>query len=328
MATIKEVAKTAMVSPATVSRVLNNNYSVKADTREKVIKTMQDLNYQPNHFSRNLRRQHSRMLLILVPDFGNPFYGDILDGMDMESRLCGYNLLQVSTYFEQSREREAISWLESKQAAGAVFMAPSLNGEAMDQLAKRYAIVQCCEYNMDSSVAHVSIDNYAAAYQAMDHLIRLGHKRIAMFSSINKFISTTDRERAYRAALFDNDIPYDDSLLIRGDYSFESGVTSAGKILHMENRPTAIMAISDTVAAGAIRSIMDAELRIPGDMAVIGFDNIELARMVTPPLSTVAQPRRLLGKTAIQMLVGMLEDTPIQSEIFLPFEIILRKSTL
>lgn len=329
MAKIIDVAKRINVSPATVSRVLNNSTSVKPETREKVLRAIEEMNYSPNHSSQSLRRQQSQTLLVLIPDFANPFYGDILDGMDEAARIRGYRLLQVSTYSEPRREREAVRLLETKQADGAIFLAPSLSLEELHSLNERYSIVQCCEYlPNDDQIPRVSIDNYAAAYEAASHLIQVGHRRIAMFSSTNAFISTSKREQAYRDALADKGIPFEERLLIRGSYSFDSGIASAQRILEMPDRPTAILTISDAVAAGAVRRIFDEGLSVPGDIAVMGFDNIDLARMITPPLSTIAQPLRQLGKTSVQMLIDRIEGHLVNKELYLPFELVLRKSTL
>ena len=326
MATIHDVARAARVSAATVSRVLNSNASVMPHTRERVQEAIASLHYQPNQSSRNLRRMESRLLLVLTPDLCNRFYGEILAGMDAAAIRAGYKLFVSATYSDAARERALTAYLAQKQADGVIFMAPHLTCEELLALREKYPVVQCCEYNEHIAVSRVSIDNYAACYDAMAHLLAQGHRRIGMFSSNNGFSSTHQREAACRQALADHGIPWDDALLLRGTYTFACGVQLCRAMLRLPDPPTALLASCDVVAAGCLCALTDAGLTVPDDMSVMGFDDVDLCRMVRPALSSVAQPLTRLGETAVALLLRQLGGDPEPQAVLLPHALRLRSS--
>ena len=324
---IIDVAKAAGVSPATVSRVLNNSCQVSEKTRIKVLTAVKEMEYHPNQMGQNLRTQRSNMLLVLVSDMGNSYFSDILYGMDETAQSYGYNLFVASTYFSPEREQKMLTLLNNKTVDGAILLASNLTQESIDKYDVDFPIIQCCDYLESSTAAHVSIDNYSASYQVMKLLIDSGHKRIAFLEQHNTFISTILRKQAYMDALRDYGLPYDPAIVKSGDHTFDFGVSGTQELLRLKERPTAIFAISDRIAVGALRALAMASIDVPSEMAVIGFDNIDISRMTTPPLSTVAQPMRLIGNTAVKMLMDRMNGKEISKEIFLDYEIVLRKST-
>ncbi len=326
MPTIIDVAREAGVSSATVSRVLNDSHSVSPDTCQRVQAAIAKLDYTPNLGSRNLRRKESRVILVMIPDIGT-FYGGILAGIDIRARQAGYNPLITATNRNPVHERELTRMLDQRQADGVISMTPTLPVREMIALNRRFPFIQCCEYSEESGLSHVSIDNYAANYQAACHLIHTGHKRIAMISSSNDYISTRLREKAYRQALEDHDIPFRPEYLRRGTYSFESGYEHAQVLINLEDRPTAILCICDSVAAGCISAAIHASLRVPRDLSVMGFDNIDIARMLQPSLSTIVQPLKRLGTTAVELFLERIGGSREPLEIFLPHELVIRNST-
>lgn len=329
LSTITDVAREAGVSVATVSRVINGSGFVAPETKQRVQEAIERLAYAPNVYSRNLRRQESRMILVLLPDFDNPFYGRILNGMEKRAREDGYGLLIGSTNKDPVREIAQLKMLDQKQADGVILLSPCLSADALEQLNERFPVVQCCEYLEEANVSYVTIDNYTAYYQLTRHLIQLGHKNIHMLSTINEFSSTRCRERAFRAALQESGLPFSDAMIRRGNYSFETGYAGAQALLRQADRPTAIMSVSDTVAAGCLSAVYDAGLRIPSDIAVTGFDDIDVARMLHPALTTVHQPHTQLGFTAIDLLLQRITSgANAVHHILLPYELILRKSTI
>ena len=329
MATILDVAREAGVSVATVSRVINNSGFVAAETRQRVQAAVEKLSYSPNVYSRNLRKQESRMLLVLLPDLENPFYGRIFTGMEKRAREDGYGLLIGTTNKDPVREHAQLKMLDQKQADGVVLLSPVLPPDALEQLNQRFPVVQCCEYLEGADVSCVTIDNYAAFYQLTRHLIQLGHRNIHMLSSINEFSSTQTRESAFRAALMDNDLPFSESMIRRGNYSFETGYAGTQALLRAPDRPTAIMCVSDTVAAGCMSAAYDAGLSVPEDLAITGFDDIDLARMLHPSLTTVHQPHTQLGFTAVDLLIQRIASgANAVHRTLLPHELVIRKSTM
>ncbi|MFV9568200.1 LacI family DNA-binding transcriptional regulator [Thermoanaerobacter mathranii] len=329
MANIREVAKRAGVSVATVSRVLNGSDSVSEETKERVLKAIKELNYHPNLLGRNLRRAETRMILALMPNVSNPFYARVVKGIEDVAHKNGYNVMLCNTDSDINREKAYLELLKNRLADGVIFMAPVMSKEELTLIGQNYPVIQCCEYIEGAGVSYVSIDNFSAAYKAVRHLIGLGHKRIGMISCENELVSTKQREAGYRKALEDSGLEFDEKLMKYGDYSFKSGVRAAKQLLAMEERPTAIFAISDIMAIGAIRAIKEEGLKVPEDIAVVGFDDISFASMYDPMLTTISQPKYDLGCVAMELLIkhisGKLEEP---QRIFLEHELIIRESTV
>ena len=327
MASIQDVAKLAGVSVATVSRVMNNATNVSPASVRKVQSAVESLNYSPNWASRNLRSKKSNMLLVVIPEFSNPFWGDILEGMEQEAQKYHYKLIITTSHSNIYQERIALSLLKQRQADGAILLSPVLPQAELIDVDENHPLIQCCEYTEDSPLPHVSIDNYSALCDVMEYLIRLGHTKIAMVSSTNHFVSTIQREKGYADTLAKHRIHVPDEYLLRGTYSYTSGYERMRQLLAEQEPPTAVVAISDTVAAGCLSAIDDSGLSCPNDIAVIGFDNIQLSSMLLPKLSTVSQPRLQLGATAVQMLLDRLNGNRTAQHIFLPHELVIRQSS-
>ncbi|MCX8131808.1 MAG: LacI family DNA-binding transcriptional regulator [Clostridia bacterium] len=329
MATIQDVAKMAGVSVATVSRVLNNSPSVVESTKEAVMDAIKRLNYQPNMLGRNLRRSETKMILVLLPNISNPFYSRIVKGIEDVGHKNGYNVMLCNTDSDAEREKIYIEMLKKKLSDGVIFMAPELNKEELSDIGRGYPVVQCCEYKEGADVSHVSIDNVEASYKAMKHLIGLGHRRIGMISCKNNFLSTKQREEGYKKALSEAGIDYDPELVQYGDYSFKSGLRTAKQMLSIKNKPTAIFSISDIMAIGVLRAVKDSGLRVPEDVAVVGFDNISFASMCDPRLTTVAQPKYDLGCTAMDLLIRQIKgEVKEPRDVFMEHELIIRESSI
>jgi LacI family transcriptional regulator, repressor for deo operon, udp, cdd, tsx, nupC, and nupG len=328
MVTIQEVAKAAGVSVATVSRVLNNSPSVNPDTREKVQNIIERLNYRPNLLGRNLRRSETKMILVLLPSISNPFYSKIVRGIEDVAHRNGYNILLCNTNSDSQRERVYIDLLRNRLADGIILMASDLDKDELSEIGKQFPVVQCCEYKEGAKVSHVSIDNVGAAYKVMKHLISLGHRRIGMIGCNNKNVSSIQREEGYKRALKDNSIEFDASLIKYGDYGFKSGLMAAKGFLDMKDRPTAIFAISDMMAIGVIKELKNNGLKVPADMAVVGFDNISMASMYDPALTTVSQHQYDLGCTAMELLLKQARGEVAESQdLYMEYELIIREST-
>jgi LacI family repressor for deo operon, udp, cdd, tsx, nupC, and nupG len=327
MARIKDVAAAAGVSTATVSRVINKHSSVSESTRRKVLEVIAKLNYVPNHGGRLLRTQETKSILVLVPDIRNSFYANILYGMDRLASDHQYTLIIASTYSDVIRERNLINLLQQKLADGMILLASVLGESELVKLDQDYHLVQLCEFNQGTTLTHISVDNYQAAYEAMTHLISKGHEKIAFLSANNNFLSTKLREMAYIQALKDHNIMPDEGLLIRGSYSFESGRIGTNIVMNAVSPPTAIFAISDVVAAGAIQALYRLNLRTPADVAVCGFDDIDMASQLTPPLTTVAQPLEMLGTMAAKILLDKIAGKEVKRSTVLQHQLMIRGTT-
>lgn len=326
---IQDVAKAAGVSVATVSRVLNKSSSVSAETRERVLDAIRRLDYRPNLLGRNLRRTETRLVLVLLPNIANPFYSKIVKGIEDVGHKNGYNIMLCNTDSDPGREKLYLDLLENRLADGVIFMAPCLSREELTGIGQSFPVVQCCEYKEGARVSHVSIDNSAASQKAVKHLITLGHRRIGLISCANDFLSTLHREAGYRKALQDADIEPDDSLVVYGHYSFNSGLRAMNGLLDLKDRPTAVFCISDSMAVGAIRAARERGLRVPQDLAVEGFDNITFATMCDPMLTTISQPKYDLGSTAMELLLKQIRGEMKEPvDLVLNYELIIRESTM
>jgi LacI family transcriptional regulator, repressor for deo operon, udp, cdd, tsx, nupC, and nupG len=328
MVTIQDVAKASGVSVATVSRVLNDSPSVNPETRDKVQEVIDKLNYRPNLLGRNLRRSETKMALVLLPSISNPFYSKIVRGIEDVAHRNGYNIMLCNTNGDKQREKVYMDLLRNRLADGVILMASELNKDELSTIGIQFPVVQCCEYKEGAKVSHVSIDNKNAAYRVIKHLISLGHKRIGMISASNKSVSTYLREEGYERALAENGIEPDKSLVRYGDYSFKSGVVATKGLLDMKERPTAIFAISDMMAIGAIKEIKAHGLKVPEDIAVAGFDNISIASMYDPTLTTVSQHQYDLGCTVMEVLLRQIRgELKEPQDVLLEHELIIREST-
>ena len=327
MLTIKEVAKEANVSVATVSRVINNNVPVSSKARIKVENAIKKMNYEPNMLGRNLRRSENRFILALLPNISNPFYAAIIKGVEDTAMSQGYNVILCQTDAEPEREKSYLNLLKQKLADGVINLDPILDEEFLIKIGEKYPIIQCCEYR-DLDITYVSIDNKAAAYKATNHLIDIGHKNIALINSNEKYVYARQRKEGYIKALIDSNIKPKDKWIVNVDLDFESAQNAVKYLLSLDEKPDAIFAVSDILAIGVLKQISQAHLRVPEDIAVVGFDNIPYAKIVTPALTTVNQPMYTMGAKACKKLIHKLrQDKEVENEI-LDVQLIVRESTV
>jgi len=329
MATILDVSKAAGVSVATVSRVLNGKRRVSPETAHRVHAAVEALSYAPNVSARNLRRNESRIILIVAPNITNPYYTHILAGVGKAAHRMGYSAFLCDTGGERAQTEKVLDMLVRRQADGAILLATERSSDWLRPYCEKYPLVACSEYDPLLDLPRVSIDNYAAAREAMAHLIWLGHERIALVSSRNRYISTQLRLEGYRDALLDEGLPVPDDYVRLGDedYSFKSGFDSARSLLELPDRPTALLCISDILALGAIASARELGLRVPEDLSVVGFDDVEHTTMFHPHVTTVAQPCLTIGEKAMELLEGAIGRAPSGREALLPHRLIVRESS-
>ncbi|MCT2535427.1 LacI family DNA-binding transcriptional regulator [Aquibacillus koreensis] len=328
MANIQQVAQKAGVSVATVSRVMNNSSSVTASTRQKVENAIKELNYEPSVLGRNLRTSESRLILVLIPSISNPFYTEIINGIEDTSIKNGYNILLCETDSSVERENIYLNMIKNKLVDGAISMDPAVNMEKLNQLALDYPIIQCSEYEEGGIIPYVTINNELAAYQAVKHLIKLGHERIALVNSDEKFLYARQRRQGYDRALKEYHLPIREELIYHTDYlEFDYGIQAMRKLLEVQEKPTAVFAVSDTLAIGALKEINQSGLQVPNDIAVVGFDKISFSNMTNPSLTTISQPMYKMGCTAATMLINSVVGKKVEN-IVLDHELVIRDSTM
>lgn len=303
MASIKDVAKRANVSTATVSRVLRNAGNVTEETKQRVLEAIEALNYQPNVLGRYLRRMETETVLVIVPDITNPFFSKVLRGIEAVALEHGYQVLLGDTQNDVRLEEQYLNLLPQRQVDGMIFLTARIRKELVEEMARQFPIVLACEYLEGADIPTVSIDNISSARKATEHLIGLGHRRIAHLSGPMDVILSRDRLRGYHQALVQHEIDADPALVQEGDFTYESGYSLTLKLLALENPPTAIFAANDEMAIGAIKAVRHRGGRVPYDVAIVGFDDIQMASIFEPAVTTIAQPMFEIGEQAMKLML-------------------------
>ena len=326
---IADVAERAGVSVATVSRVLNGHTNDRETTREKVLEAVATSGYRINELARNLRTAESRLLLTMVPDFGNPFYSAIVRGIDSVARQNGYFMLLCDTGADPLRERSYFDLLRGRRADGAICLDPAAVQKALAEEASTLPWVACCEFDPAAGVPYVGIDNHLAAGDVVRYLTAKGHRRIALINSGQGYLYGRQRLAGYRDALIEAGIePRAEWLIELDSLDYDAGERAAAQLASLgDARPTAAFAVSDTLAIGVMNGFRGAGFSVPDDVAVVGFDDIAVAAHVDPPLTTVSQPMQLLGETAADLLLKRLRDPRADVPgVLLPHRLIRRRS--
>lgn len=326
MAGMQDVANAAGVSIATVSRVINNAGNVQPETASKVRQAMEALQYKHSSSASPQRSTRSKVVLAVFPEFINPFWGDILEGMDATARSNGCTLITCATHSDVDQELRALNMLKEKQVDGVILLSSVLSEKELDDWNRQYPVLLCCEYEENTKLSYVSVNYREAAYQGVTYLARMGHRRIALISSASRSNSILQKETGYKQALADFRIPFDPELLVNGSYQYESGYEKGLVLMQMSDPPTAIMTISDTAAAGCLCAVYESGKRCPQDVAILGFDNMILSRMLYPPLTTVGIQKRRMGGTALKMLLDRINGDTTHRQLLLPHEITMRQS--
>lgn len=326
--TIKDVARAANVSVATVSRVLNKKSNVSEEAIEAVNKAVESLGYSPNFLGRDLRKSETRRILAIIASTEQSFYSEVLRGMEETASAKGYDVLIATTRDDPKHELHLLGMLFSRSVDGAVLLGPKLDAETISGLAQNHNIAMCLERLENCNVLTVTIDNVKAGRDAVNYLIRKGKKRIGLITTEQRSQSSIDREIGYRQALEENDIEYDESLVYYGTYDAESGTKGCEYLMNLTEPPEAIFSISDMIAIGAMNYALKKKIDIGKDLLFFGFDDILYSHIFVPHLSTVQQPCFLQGKLVVEKLIdNMKTDKPDKSLYKLPHSLILRETT-
>lgn len=331
MATMRTVADLAGVSTATVSHVINDTRAVSGVLTARVLDAMQQLDYQPDVVARSLRRRETLTLGLLVPSIEIPFFAHVAARIEAAANDAGYSIILCNSGWSLERERHYLTNLLARRVDGLVCITLSLAGEHLAPVLRQRTPVVVFERMMaDIALDAVEIDNFQGAFDATAHLTRFGHRRIGCITGIPASTLYEDRIRGYRGALESEGITFDPALVHAGDYSEETGIRAARLMLDVPERPTAIFAFNDLMAVGAMQAVHERGLRVPFDVAVIGFDGLALTKHTFPPLSTVEQPIAEMGETAIAMLLERIrgdDSTGARVKTFTA-RVVARASTL
>lgn len=328
--TIYDVAREAGVSMATVSRVVNGNPNVKPSTRKKVMETIERLGYRPNAVARGLASKKTTTVGVVIPDISNPFYAEVTRGIEDIAKMYHYNIVLGNSDQQKPKELDLIDTFLEKQVDGLLFMGRQITPEheAVFESAN-VPVVLCATLDEKRRFPAVNINHRLAASEATHHLIEGGHRRIAFIGgSLEEPQKGLAKLEGYREALESADLPFDEQLVRIGDYRYESGYQAMKQLLELDDPPTAVFCASDEMAVGAVHAVQDKGLRVPDDIEVIGYDDIPLASMMRPKLTTVAQPMYDLGAVAMRLLTKFMNHEPIEEQrVVLLHHLVEREST-
>ncbi len=330
--TIQDVARFAKVSPATVSRVLSNPSLVSDSTQNAVQLAIQNTGYRVNQAARNLRMQRAGSILVLVPNLGKPFYSGILAGISAGFKGSDYTVLISDTEGDVTRDESLSGYFLDGRIDGAILLDGRLSSDSLRKCRDFGAndrIVFLCEWVEGESFPIVSSDNAAGARLAIRHLYALGHRKIAHITGPDGNVLTIARRQGMVAERERLGLRAPSEWIIRGDFSLESGHEAAAKILAMKDRPTAVFCSADMVAFGLMAGLQAGGLKVPEDISVVGFDDIEMSEFYVPALTTIRQDRNKLGRRAAEILLNGLQKVSVATALEdpVPVKLIIRTST-
>ncbi|WP_336756719.1 LacI family DNA-binding transcriptional regulator [Pantoea sp. USHLN298] len=324
---IEKVAQLAGVSKATVSRVLNAHPGVKPDTREKVLSAIAACDYQPNLLARQLRTAQSHMLLVLISDITNPFCSRVVQGIEAEAELHGYHILLCHSASQLQREAAYLTLLTGKVVDGVITMDAASGLQDLQNIIAGAPWVQCSEFDPAIPASSVTIDHLAAARDTVHYLAGKGRKRIGLVNGDMRYLYSHHREQGYRQAISALGLEWS-GVAYASDISTEAGSQALQQLLALPQPPDAVFAVSDVLAVGVIHAALEAGLRVPEDLAVVGFDGIPFTRSLNPPLTTIEQPMYQLGARSVQLLLQKIRQphAPVIREV-LPWRRVERASS-
>ncbi|MDK2946360.1 MAG: LacI family transcriptional regulator [Geotoga sp.] len=326
--TISDIAKMANVSKATVSYVINNKPGVSETTRNKILQIIEEHNYIPNLVARGLAGKKTNFIGLVIPDISDMFYARIIKGVEHTANKFGYSLNLFTTQAQPEREKQVISIINKGFFDGLILMSYFLDKKLINLLkVSNIPLVLIDNPISDNDIYKVIIDNEEGGYNATKYLIQLGHTKICFLMGPDAAWDSNSRFKGYLKALKEHSIEFNPQLVEKGNFTREGGYRATKKLLKKNIKFTAIFSANDQMAIGAIQALKEEGYNVPGDVSIIGFDNIEASSIIDPPLTTVNQPSYNLGEKAVEVLVNLInKEPPKQKKIILKTEIIERKS--
>lgn len=328
---IKDVAAIAGVSITTVSRALRNPGRVSKATRERVLAAVNEAGYTPNKLGVSLRTAKSGNIVAIIPDVGDSFNFGVIRAIEKAANKHGYSVLLGDTHGSQERERAYADMVRSRHADGVILFSQHLpfDIDPHQPVAPQLPpLVNSCEPVAEPGIPTVTIDNVAAAREAVNHLIGYGHRNISVITGDMESPSSQDRLQGFRQAMQEAGLAVTERQVMHGEYTVESGQENTNQLLLRRDRPSAIFCFSDEIALGCYSSLQEHGFRVPVDMSVMGFDDIRYARHFSPPLTTVAQPVEAIGTYCVDLLLKVMNGEELEkTRYILPHELVVRGST-
>lgn len=328
-ATIKDVAKKTGLSTATVSRALNNKYGVKQETRDKVLAVAQDAGYTPNAVARGLVKSQTQSIGLIIPDISNPFYPEIVKGVEAGADENGYNIFLCNTNYKKDKQYQYVRLLAQKRVDG-IILAPGSEESTIhnDRPVGAIPVVYLCKRLTAPDKSLVVIDDERGGFLATKHLIEQGYQSIGFIGAHEDGFLNGQRFKGYQQAFEKYSMPIDERFIFSGDFKRETGYRVIRRIIKSGDCPRALFVENDLMALGVIQGIKEMGLGVPGDVAVVGFDDIPFAAFPEIGLTTVNQPKYKMGKIAVDMLLKKINNNTAEpKKIILEPELVVRTSS-
>lgn len=323
-----EIAREVNVSVATVSRAITKPKTVNYETRKKIFNYIEGQGHNLDEYLLQKNKKKEKFIILNLPNLSNPFYEEIVKGVRNSAEIHGYKTILNIDIIDDKTVEDLISTGKAINASGLI-LCDSVNKENLDKIKAVFQVVQCCEYTEDTDVSYVSIDDNKATHAVMDYIYKLGRRKIAILSGPKRYKYSAERERAYCEFLKEKNLKERKEFIINvPEIGYEMAMIACKELLKYDDRPDAIFAVSDVMAAAAIKVIREKGLSVPEDIAVVGFDNVSISNMMVPAITTVNQPMYQMGLQACEVLIQEI-DNPVmeKKEILFDTEIIVRAST-
>jgi LacI family transcriptional regulator len=332
--TIKDIARLAKVSHTTVSRALNNQSRIRDDTKEKILSIARELNYHPNFIAKSLVMRRTKTLGLIITTIVNPFYNELAQGIEATARGLGYNIILCCSHSDLAVEEQYIDMLRSKGVDGIILTSAHMEDPNVGRLADEefpIMLVNRRAYHpvVKEKVDYVGVDNVLGGEMAVAHLIKLGHRKIGVIGGSSESSVGYERVEGGKKALAAYGLAAENNYFLVGDFLKESGYAGGKRFLGMSDPPTAVFAANDYMAMGAYQAFLEEGRRVPEDIALIGFNDIEFSSMKGIELTTIGQKKFEMGALAVKTLVEKIESgmtNPSTKEILLKPELIIRKT--
>jgi LacI family transcriptional regulator len=326
--TMKDIANETGVSVATVSHVINGTKKISDATKRLVTEAVERHNYVPDSSAKNLRRQKTKTAALVVSSHPDLYITGLINGVGMRARELGYNLLFVNTSENENNEKETVQLLRSNMVDG-IILSPTTNriDHLQDLLKQRFPVVLVNRYDPRyEDVPRVTADDHQAGYDATAHLIQHGHRHIGLIYAVPDVTTTANRIDGYRDALRQNGLTVNEGWIVRGFGTVEGGQLAVKLLMDTAPQITALFVMNDYMVIGAVQALRNLSLRIPSDVALIGFGDFEAAAVIDPPITNVSLPPETIGKTAFDVLVNKISNPEYRKHVSLPTSLIIRKS--
>jgi len=330
--TLKIISDKVGFSETTVSRVLSNQaakYRISPETEKAILSLAEELHFSPNQLARSLRLQKTNTIGLIIPDISNPFFASIARNVAKEARKSGYSVILADTEESENIEVEALRLLRGRKVDGMLVSSVGQHSTHLERLfANDMPLVLIDRYFPETPMPYVGSDNYGGAHQAVSHLIKNGHVRIACIQGLENTMPNSERLRGYQQAHSDHGLKVDESLIVGDSFGYQNGYVEMKILLRYDPRPTAVFAVSNLISLGAMHALQEEGLRVPDDMSIISFDDQPYSALLATPMTTVSQQNEQIGSIAVKMLFHLIETktVPAHKGVIVPTQLIIRES--